>query len=64
MIELTYNWGDNKYTLGDGYGQVAIQTTDGALLCPAGLCTPYWRLNMRLLQCTSVQTPSRRQAAR
>ena len=32
VIELTYNWGDNKYTLGDGYGQVAIQTTDGALL--------------------------------
>lgn len=30
VIELTYNWGDNTYTKGDAYAQVAIQTTDGA----------------------------------
>ena len=30
VIELTYNWGDNSYTKGDAYAQVAIQTTDGA----------------------------------
>ena len=30
VIELTHNWGDNSYTKGDAYAQVAIQTTDGA----------------------------------
>jgi lactoylglutathione lyase len=27
-LELTYNWGDNKYDLGNGYGHIAIETDD------------------------------------
>ena len=27
-IELTYNWGTDKYDLGDGYGHIAIEVDD------------------------------------
>ena len=27
-IELTYNWGTEKYDLGDGYGHIAIEVDD------------------------------------
>ena len=26
VLELTYNWGDNQYDLGNGYGHIAIET--------------------------------------
>lgn len=25
VLELTYNWGDHQYDLGDGYGHIAIE---------------------------------------
>ena len=28
VIELTYNWGRNDYTLGDAYGHIAIGVED------------------------------------
>ncbi|MFP4251063.1 MAG: lactoylglutathione lyase [Guyparkeria sp.] len=28
VLELTYNWGDHKYDLGDGYGHIAIEVDD------------------------------------
>ncbi len=28
VIELTYNWGQEKYDLGDGYGHIAIEVDD------------------------------------
>jgi lactoylglutathione lyase len=28
VIELTYNWGVTSYNLGDGYGHVALSTSD------------------------------------
>jgi len=28
VLELTYNWGDNKYDLGTAYGHIAIETDD------------------------------------
>ena len=28
VIELTYNWGVDKYEIGDGYGHIAIEVDD------------------------------------
>lgn len=28
VIELTYNWGDNEYDLGNGYGHIALEVDD------------------------------------
>lgn len=28
VLELTYNWGRTEYTVGDGYGHVALGTND------------------------------------
>ncbi|MCL7743912.1 lactoylglutathione lyase [Guyparkeria hydrothermalis] len=28
VLELTYNWGDHQYDLGDGYGHIAIEVED------------------------------------
>lgn len=48
VIELTYNWGTDKYDIGDGYGHIAIEVDDvykaadqiqqrgGKILRPAG----------------------------
>lgn len=48
VIELTYNWGVDKYDVGDGYGHIAIEVDDvykaaeeiqqrgGKILRPAG----------------------------
>lgn len=48
VIELTYNWGVDKYEIGDGYGHIAIEVDDvyqatddiqqrgGKILRPAG----------------------------
>ena len=48
VIELTYNWGVDKYEIGDGYGHIAIEVEDvykaadeiqqrgGKILRPAG----------------------------
>lgn len=48
VIELTYNWGVEKYDVGDGYGHIAIEVEDvykaadeiqqrgGKILRPAG----------------------------
>jgi lactoylglutathione lyase len=33
VIELTYNWGVEKYELGNGYGHVAISVPDAAQAC-------------------------------
>lgn len=32
-IELTYNWGENNYDLGNGYGHIAIETDDIYATC-------------------------------
>ncbi len=28
VLELTYNWGNHQYDLGDGYGHIAIEVDD------------------------------------
>lgn len=28
VLELTYNWGDHQYDLGDGYGHIALEVDD------------------------------------
>ncbi len=28
VLELTYNWGEHRYDLGDGYGHIAIEVDD------------------------------------
>lgn len=28
VLELTHNWGDHQYDLGDGYGHIAIEVDD------------------------------------
>lgn len=28
VLELTYNWGEHQYDLGDGYGHIAIEVDD------------------------------------
>jgi lactoylglutathione lyase len=33
VLELTYNYGVDKYDLGDGYGHVAIEVDDAAAMC-------------------------------
>lgn len=33
VIELTYNWGVEKYELGTGYGHLAIEVDDAAKAC-------------------------------
>jgi len=33
LIELTYNWGVDKYDLGTGFGHLAIQVKDVYLMC-------------------------------
>jgi lactoylglutathione lyase len=33
VIELTHNWGTTEYTIGDGFGHVAIGTEDVAATC-------------------------------
>lgn len=33
LIELTYNWGDNSYTHGTGYGHLALEVDDVFAAC-------------------------------
>ena len=33
VIELTYNWGVEHYTLGDAFGHIAIEVEDAAAAC-------------------------------
>jgi lactoylglutathione lyase len=33
VIELTYNWGVEKYDLGSGYGHIAIEVDDARKAC-------------------------------
>src|SRR5512147_571557 len=33
VIELTYNWGVDKYDLGTGYGHVAVEVEDAYKAC-------------------------------
>ena len=33
VLELTYNWGDNKYVRGNAYGHIAIQVDDVYQAC-------------------------------
>jgi lactoylglutathione lyase len=33
VIELTYNWGVDKYELGDAYGHIAIEVDDAYAAC-------------------------------
>ena len=33
VIELTYNWGVEKYELGNGYGHIAIEVVDAYAAC-------------------------------
>lgn len=33
VIELTYNWGVEKYDLGSAYGHIAIEVDDASLAC-------------------------------
>ncbi len=35
VIELTYNWGVESYSLGDGYGHIAIEVDDARAACEA-----------------------------
>jgi lactoylglutathione lyase len=35
VLELTYNYGVDRYDLGDGYGHVAIEVTDAKAACDA-----------------------------
>ncbi len=35
VIELTYNWGVESYSLGDGYGHIAIEVNDARAACDA-----------------------------
>ncbi|HMN82635.1 MAG TPA: lactoylglutathione lyase [Burkholderiaceae bacterium] len=35
VLELTYNYGVNRYDLGAGYGHVAIEVDDAAATCAA-----------------------------
>lgn len=33
VIELTWNWGTDRYDLGDGFGHIAIAVDDAAAAC-------------------------------
>ena len=33
LIELTYNWGDNTYSHGTGYGHIALEVRDMQRVC-------------------------------
>ncbi len=33
LIELTYNWGDNSYSHGTGYGHIALEVQDIEQVC-------------------------------
>lgn len=33
LIELTFNWGENAYSHGTGYGHIALEVHDIALVC-------------------------------
>ena len=33
LLELTYNWGENTYDLGNGYGHIAIESDDIYATC-------------------------------
>jgi lactoylglutathione lyase len=33
VIELTYNWGIDRYELGDGYGHIALEVVDAGKAC-------------------------------
>ncbi|NDU86326.1 MAG: lactoylglutathione lyase [Ferrovum sp.] len=35
VIELTYNWGVESYSLGEGYGHIAIEVDDAYAACDA-----------------------------
>jgi lactoylglutathione lyase len=35
VIELTYNWGVENYSLGDGFGHIAIEVDDARAACAA-----------------------------
>ena len=35
VLELTYNWGVEKYELGNAYGHIAIEVDDAYLACDA-----------------------------
>lgn len=35
VLELTYNYGVDRYDLGNGYGHVAIQVSDAKVACDA-----------------------------
>ncbi len=35
MLELTYNYGVDRYDLGTGYGHIAIEVDDAAAACAA-----------------------------
>jgi lactoylglutathione lyase len=35
VIELTYNWGVERYNLGDAYGHIAIEVEDAHAACEA-----------------------------
>ncbi len=35
VLELTYNYGVNKYDLGSGYGHVAVEVPNAAVACDA-----------------------------
>ena len=35
VIELTYNWGVDRYNLGDAYGHIAIEVEDAHAACEA-----------------------------
>lgn len=35
VLELTYNWGVDKYDLGNAYGHIAIEVEDACKACEA-----------------------------
>lgn len=35
VLELTYNWGVDRYETGTGYGHIAVEVDDGAAACAA-----------------------------
>jgi lactoylglutathione lyase len=35
VLELTYNWGVDKYEIGSGYGHIAIEVDDAYAACDA-----------------------------